>query len=80
MSFKTKKLVLFLIALVFILALLFFRTFFLETSLGMVIFLLFIAAYVIINLAWWRCDKCNRYLGKLSIFATHCPFCGEELE
>lgn len=80
MTFKAKKLILFLIAIVFILALLFFRNFFLETSLGICLFLLFIAAYVIINLTWWRCDKCGKYLGKISISATHCPFCGEELE
>ena len=80
MTFKTKRLILLLLAIVFILALVFFRDFFLEDSLGTCLFLIFIAAYVILNLAWWRCDKCNRYLGKLSIFAKHCPFCGEELE
>lgn len=80
MTFKKRKFVLFLIAIIFILALLFFKTFFLETLLGNATFLILIAGYVAITLAWWRCGKCGKYLGKISIFATHCPFCGEELE
>ena len=80
MSFKTKKLILFLIGVAFIVLLLVFNQFFLNTPLGNGAFLLLIAGYVAINLVWWRCRSCGKYLGKLSIFATHCPFCGEELE
>ena len=80
MTFKTKKLILFLIGVAFIVLLFAFNRFFLNTLLGNGAFLLLVAGYVAINLFWWRCKNCKKYLGKLSIFATHCPFCGKELE
>ena len=80
MSFKTKKLILVLVGIAFVVALLLFRSFLLETTIGNGIFVLVLIGFVTLNLIWWRCKKCGRYLGKLSILANHCPFCGEELE
>ncbi len=80
MTFKTRRLILILLGIVYILSVVFFSEFFLENSLGRCALIIFFVAYFILNLAWWRCDKCGKYLGKLSIFAKHCPFCGDELE
>lgn len=80
MSFTTKKIILFLSALVLVLAIFLFRDFFLDTMLGISLLVLFLVAHLIVTLIWWRCPHCNAYLHKLSMFATHCPFCGEKLE
>lgn len=80
MSFTTKKTILFLSALVLVLAIFLFRDFFFDTMLGVLLLVVSFVAYFIVNLIWWRCPHCDAYLHKLSMFATHCPYCGEELE
>lgn len=69
-----------MVALLFVVSLFFFREFFTKTGWGITILVLFLVAYFVFTLFWWRCPNCQAYLGKLTPFAKHCPYCGGELE
>ena len=80
MRFVVKRRILNSLALLFLVALLAFRRFLTETNIGVTILVAFLIAYLLLSLVWWRCPHCNSYLRKLPLFATHCPYCGNELE
>lgn len=79
MSFTVKKIIMLVLAAIFILALLLFQDFLLETTVGKFILFAYIIAYSIFCIVFWRCKHCKRSLGKLSMFAKYCPHCGDEL-
>lgn len=80
MRFAIKRRILNIIAIIFILAILIFNKFFTGTAIGITLLILFLLSYFILTLILWRCPHCNSYLWKLAPFATHCPYCGNELE
>ena len=80
MPFIIKRRILNALAFLLVIALLFFRDFLLETPLGVFLLVVYVIAYAILTLVWWRCPHCNSYLWKLSPFAAYCPHCGEKLE
>lgn len=80
MNFTIKRKILNIIGIVFVLALLIFHKYFYETSIGITVSIIFLLAYLILSLIWWRCPHYNSYLWKLSPFATHCPYCGNKFE
>lgn len=80
MSFTVKRRILNAVAVVFLIALFAFRHFLTETKPGGAILAVFLIGYLILALVWWRCPHCNSYLRKLPLFATHCPYCGNELK
>ena len=80
MNFRTKRNILRIIALIFIIAMFVFFKFFTETTGGITLLILFFIAFYILTLILHRCPHCNSYLWKLAPFATHCPYCGKEFE
>lgn len=80
MNFTVKKRILIVIGIVFALALMIFYRFFTQTTIGLTISFFSLIAYFILTLILRRCPHCNSYLWKLVPFATHCPYCGEELK
>ena len=79
MSFNMKKLIMVILAVVFIAGVLIFKDFLLDTELGNVVLVMYIIAYSAFCIVFWRCKHCKRPLGKLSFFAKYCPYCGDEL-
>lgn len=80
MKFVVKKSILTIIAVFLILATIIFKNFLTETTIGITVLVLLLLAYFVLTLFWCRCPHCNSYLFKLTPFATHCPFCGNELK
>lgn len=80
MNFTTKRRILNIIAVIFAVVMVLFNKFVSETLLGVTLLMLFVIAYLILSLIWWRCPHCNSYLHKLTPFSTHCPYCGNKLE
>lgn len=80
MSFKVKRRILNIIAVIFGLALLLFYKFLTQTEIGVTVLVIFTIVYFILTLKWWRCPHCNTYFWKLPPFAEHCPHCGNKLE
>lgn len=80
MNYKTKRRILNVAAILVVLAVLIFRSFFTQTFIGVALLVALLLFYLLLSFKWWRCPHCDTYLGKLSPFATHCPFCGNELE
>ena len=48
----------------------------------LIILSILLIALVIIDLIYWRCPKCNRYLPQNSFFryVLCCPYCGTNIE
>lgn len=80
MKFAIKKSILTIIAVFLILATIIFKNFLTETTIGITVLVVLLLAYFVLTLFWCRCPHCNSYLFKLTPFATHCPFCGNELK
>ena len=80
MSFNTKKFVLIIITVVYVLLFLIFHKFLTNTLIGILILSLSLFAYFVFYLIFWRCPNCNRYLHKQSFFASYCPYCGNKLD
>ena len=80
MKFVVKKSILTIIAVFLILATIIFKNFLTETTIGITVLVVLLLAYFVLTLFWCRCPHCNSYLFKLTPFATHCPFCGNELK
>ena len=79
MSFNMKKLIIALFLVVLIVALLLFRDFLFNTSIGKIILVAYVIVYSAFCIVFWRCKHCKRPLGKLSFFSKYCPYCGDEL-
>lgn len=80
MRFTSKRRILNVIAVVFAFVMLVFYDFFMKTAIGIAALALFLLAYFVLTLIWWRCPHCNSYLWKLAPFSTHCPHRGNELK
>lgn len=80
MRFTVKRRILNTIAIIFAISLVLFYDFFTKTGIGVAVLIAFLVASFILTVCWWRCPHCHSYLWKLAPFATHCPYCGNELE
>lgn len=80
LSFKAKRAILGITAVLFALILIIFYKFLTTSLVGISILVLFLIAYSILTFKWWRCPHCDTYLWKLPPFAKHCPYCSNPLE
>lgn len=80
MNFSTKRMILNVLAILLCLLLFILLFVFEDRKVGIPISFTLVVGYSILNVIWWRCPHCKTYLGRLSPFATHCPYCGEKLE
>ena len=77
MSFNAKRWLQVGLSAVFIPVALLFREFFFKTDIGLLLLVGGFIALFVLALLWNRCPHCGETLGRLSMFATHCPFCGK---
>jgi len=80
LAFKTRRMILNIITAVFAVAMLLFYKFFTATALGISILIIFLILFCVLLHFWWRCPHCDTFFMRLPPFATHCPYCGNDLE
>ena len=80
LSFKTRRVILNIITVIFALAMILFYRFFTTTGLGVSILISFLVIFCILLYFWWRCPHCDTFFWKLPWFSKYCPHCGNELE
>ena len=78
MKFKTKRIILLILALVVVAVIGIFADRIDKSPAVLGILAAIFVAYIVLCLIWCRCPHCNTYLRKISVFATHCPFCGKK--
>lgn len=80
MKFKTKRIILMILAGIVVAIIAFFADRIDESPVVLGILAAIFVAYIVLCLIWFRCPHCNTYLRKISVFATHCPFCGKKFD
>ena len=80
MSFFTKRIIMFVSALIVVAYGIITYQFLHESTVAIAILIGLLIAYMILCLKWWRCPHCDKYLRKTPVFAKHCPHCGGELK
>ena len=63
LSFKTRRVILNIITVIFALAMILFYRFFTTTRLGVSIIISFLVIFCILLYFWWRCPHCDTFFG-----------------
>ena len=50
-----------------------------SNELAFLVLLPSLGVWIALDIKWWRCPSCGRYLGRFHFGAHHCQFCGSEI-